>query len=98
MLMHRQVYFTKIIFVRHQSNKILPCGEWFAMAGEMFEAVEKMGKWNFTSSRCNYENQDILVQHDVIAFTDGTKEAVMGVNNLKDGMIIKTETGAIPIK
>jgi hypothetical protein len=49
------------------------------------------------SSRCIYENQDILVQHDVIVFPDGTKEAVMGVHTLKDGKVVKTETGATPI-
>ena len=84
-------------FVRHQSNTTLPRDEWITIAGGMFEAM-KNGKMEFHSSRCIYENQDILVQHDVIAFADGTKEAVMGVHSLRDGKIIKTETGATPIK
>jgi hypothetical protein len=33
----------------------------------------------------------------VIAFPDGTKEAIIGVHTLKDGKIVKTETGATPI-
>jgi hypothetical protein len=57
----------------------------------------KNGKMQNQSSRCIYENQDILVQHDVIAFPDGTKEAIIGVHTLKDGKIFKTETGATPI-
>ncbi len=84
-------------FVRHQSNTTIPRNEWITMASGMFEAMQN-GKMEFHSSRCLYENQDILVQHDVIAFPDGTKEAVMGVHNLKDGKIIKTETGATPVK
>tara|TARA_B100001741_G_C16061116_1_gene373295 strand:- start:89 stop:427 length:339 start_codon:yes stop_codon:yes gene_type:complete len=84
-------------FVRHQSNTTVPRDEWITLAGGMFEAM-KNGEMEFHDSRCIYENQDILVQHDVIVFPDGTKEAVMGVHNLKDGKIIKTETGATPVK
>ena len=61
-----------------------------------FEAM-KSGKMENQSSRCIYENQDILVQHDVIVFPDGTKEAVMGVHTLKGGKVVKTETGATQI-
>jgi len=84
-------------FVRHQSNTTVPRDEWIKMATGMFEAM-KDGKMKFHSSRCLYENQDILVQHDLIGFPDGSKEAVIGVHNLKDGKIIKTETGATLIK
>ena len=61
-----------------------------------FEAI-KNGKMENQSSRCIYENQDILVQHDVIVFPDGTNEAIIGVHILKDGKVVKTETGATPI-
>ena len=67
------------------------------MATGMFEAM-KGGKMEFHSSRCIYKNQDILIQHDLIGFPDVTKEAVIGVYSLKDGKIIKTETGATLIK
>ena len=83
-------------FVRHQSNTTLSREEWISMVKTMFEAM-KNGKMENQSSRCIYENNDILVQHDVISFPDGTKEAIIGVHNLKDGKIIKTETGATPI-
>jgi hypothetical protein len=83
-------------FVRHQSNTTLSREKWIPMVEGMFEAM-KNGKMQNQSSRCIYENQDILVQHDVIAFPDGTKEAIIGVHTLKDGKIFKTETGATPI-
>ena len=83
--------------VRHQTNTTVPRDEWVSMAGGMLESM-KNGQMELISSRCIYENQDILVQHDLISFPDGTKEAVMVVMHLKDGKIIKTETGATPIK
>jgi len=83
-------------FVRHQSNTTLSREEWIPMIKGFFEAI-KNGKMENQSSRCIYENQDILVQHDVIVFPDGTKEAIIGVHTLKDGKVVKTETGATPI-
>ncbi len=84
-------------FVRHQSNSNVSRNDWILMAKGMFDAM-KEGKMELLSSRCIYENQDILVHHDVMSFPDGTKEAVMVVHNLENGKIIKTETGASPIK
>ena len=46
------------------------------------------------SSRCVYENEDIVISHDFMSYPDGTREAVMGVVTLKDGKIIRMETGA----
>ena len=44
--------------------------------------------------RCLYENDEILVAHSVTDVPDGTREAVLEFHNLKDGKIIRTETGA----
>ena len=49
------------------------------------------------SSRCVYENADILVQRAFMSYPDDTKEAVMLVAMLKDGKIIRMETGATPL-
>jgi hypothetical protein len=49
------------------------------------------------SSRCVFENDDILVTHDFMSYPDDTKEAVMGVFMLKEGKIIRMETGATPL-
>ena len=50
------------------------------------------------NSRCVYENDDILVQHSVVTFPSGDKEAVLMVSQKKDGLIWRTETGATPLK
>ena len=49
------------------------------------------------STRCVYENADILVEHAFMSYPDDTKEAVMMVAMLKDGKIIHMETGATPL-
>ena len=46
------------------------------------------------SSRCVYENDDILVEHSFMSYPDDTREAVMLVAMKKDGKIIHMETGA----
>ena len=46
------------------------------------------------SQRCLYENDEVMVEQSVMDFADGSREAVLGFNTLKDGKIIRTETGA----
>ena len=46
------------------------------------------------STRCVYENDDILVEHSFMSYPDDTREAVMMIALKKDGKIIKVETGA----
>ena len=48
--------------------------------------------------RCLYENDEIMVEHSFMKFPDGTSEAVLVVNYIKDGKIIRVETGATPVK
>ena len=50
------------------------------------------------SQRCLYENDEIMVEHSVMTFPDGTSEAVLVVNHIKAGKVIRVETGATPIK
>ena len=52
----------------------------------------------YEDHRCIYENEEILVEHSVMDFPDGSREAVMSVHSIQDGMIIRTETGATLIK
>ena len=49
-------------------------------------------------SRCLYENDEVMVTHAVMAFPDGTREAVLAFHQLKDGKIIRMETGATLLK
>ena len=48
--------------------------------------------------RCLYENEDIVVEHFIADFQDGTTEAVLTVHLLKDGLLWRTETGSTPIE
>ena len=46
------------------------------------------------SQRCLFENDEVMVEHSVMDFADGSREAILGFSRLKDGLIIHTETGA----
>ena len=46
------------------------------------------------NNRIIYENDEIGVAHSFVTFTDGSKQAVLVVYNIKDGKIIRSETGA----
>ena len=85
------------VFVRHQSGEEVSKENWTATVAGMFSAMSK-GKLTFTDHRCIYENDDILVIHSIGSFPDSSKEAIMAVHSLKDGTIIRTESGATPIK
>ena len=81
----------EIIF--HKSGIKFTKSEWASMVTGM------LGNPKFIndSSRCVYENDEILVSHDFMSYPDDTKEAVMLVCMLKDGQIIRMETGATPL-
>ena len=46
------------------------------------------------NNRIIYENDDIGVAHSFVTFKDGSRQAVMVVYTIKDGKIIRSETGA----
>ena len=81
------------VFVRHQSGIELSKGEWTPM----LTAMMQNDKLEINDQRCIYENNEILVTHSMMNFPDGTSEAVMLVNLLKDGKVVRVETGATPI-
>mgnify|MGYP001156710518 FL=1 len=85
------------IFVRHQSGEEVSKEDWAITVTDMYSAKSE-GKITFTDNRCLYENDDILVVHNIVSFPDGTREAVMGFHSLKDGKIIRSESGATPLK
>ena len=87
------IYHDDFTFVRHQSGTSMNKNELIEM-GKMMMANDAV---QFHDSRCVYENDDILVEHSVIDFPDGSREAIMSVNMLKDGKIVRTETGATPL-
>ncbi len=46
------------------------------------------------NNRIIYENDEIGVAHSFVTFKDGKRQAVMVVYTIKDGKIIRSETGA----
>ena len=88
--MYSDLFHDDYEFVRHQTGTTMLREQMVEMM-KMMMANEKVVIRN---ARCVYENDDILVEHSVMDFPDGTTEAVMSVHTLRDGRIIRTETGA----
>ena len=62
---------------------------------------DELSKWLISddrptteSSRIIYENDEIGIAHYFISFQDGSRQAVLVVYVIKDGKIIRSETGA----
>ena len=47
--------------------------------------------------RCLYENEDLMVEHQITTYSSGDREALMLVHLLKDGLLWRTESGATPL-
>ena len=65
---------------------------------------EELSKWFMSSDapktenyRIIYENDEIGVAHFFVSFKDGSKQAVIAIYIIKDGKIIRSETGATNI-
>ena len=65
---------------------------------EMFSFLMTSDDFVTHESRCLYENDDVMVTHAIMGFPDGTREAVLAFHQLKDGKIIRMETGATLLK
>jgi len=80
-------------FVRHQSGTTMNKSE----MAQMLRGFMSSDSVVVHSQRCLFENDEVMVEHSVMDFADGSREAVMGFSRLKDGLIIHTETGATAI-
>tara|TARA_B100001094_G_C18062155_1_gene735600 strand:+ start:41 stop:379 length:339 start_codon:yes stop_codon:yes gene_type:complete len=85
------------VFIRHQSGQEVSKQDWTPTVTGMFQAMNE-GKLTFSDNRCVYENDEIVVMHNIGNFPDGTKEAILVAHTIKDGKIVKTESGATPVK
>ena len=65
---------------------------------EMFTFMMNSDDFVTHESRCLYENNETMVTHGVMSFPDGTREAVLAFHQIKDGKVIRMETGATPLK
>jgi ketosteroid isomerase-like protein len=81
-------------FVRHQSGARMNKEQ----MAEMLRGFMASDQVVVHSQRCLYENDEVLVEHSVIDFADGSREAIVGFNRLKDGLMIHTETGATMVE
>ena len=81
------------IFVRHQTGTEM---NKTAMS-EMLRGFMSSDAVVVHSQKCLYENDEVMVEHSVMDFADGTREAIIGFSRLKDGLIVHTETGATPV-
>ena len=61
---------------------------------EMFTLMMNSDDFVTHDSRCLYENDEAMVTHGVMSFPDGTKESVLAFMQIKDGQVIRMETGA----
>ena len=76
--------------VFHKSGNTFSKEEWASMVTGMMAN----DKFIQESTRCVYENDDILVELSFMSYPDDTREAVMMIALKRDGKIIKVETGA----
>ena len=74
----------------HKSGNTFSRTEW----AEMVTGMMANEKFIQESSRCVYENDDILVEHSFMSYPDDSREAVMMIAMKQDGKIIHVETGA----
>ena len=84
---YNEVLSEDYVWVQHSTGKHIPRDElstWF-MSNEAPKT---------DSQRIIYENNEIGVAHYFISFKDGSRQAVLVVYIIKDGKIIRSETGA----
>lgn len=81
------------VFVRHQTGTTMNK----ATMSEMLHAFMASDSVIVRSQRCLYENESVCVEHTLMDFSDGTREAILSFHRIQDGQIIHTETGATPV-
>tara|TARA_B100000795_G_scaffold266558_1_gene249934 strand:+ start:252 stop:584 length:333 start_codon:yes stop_codon:yes gene_type:complete len=83
-------YHENFEFIRHQTGTTVNKAEFSKFVAEgNSKSTSKMAM-----ARCIYENDDIMVDHSVMRFPDGSRESIIRVRMIEDGKIIRMETGA----
>lgn len=88
------IFHDDLVFLRHKTGTSLDRQQVLDMMAGM-AADENV---RILDHRLIYENGEILVHHLLVAFPDGSREAVLEASLLKDGKIVRMETGATPVK
>ena len=79
--------------VMHSTGKVVDLNNYKETIGK----VVVSGKLIRSDVRCIYENDDIMVEHAKVTFPNGSTDAVLVAMTLKDGKVIRTETGSTPL-
>jgi ketosteroid isomerase-like protein len=82
------------VFVRHQSGTQMNKSQ---MSG-MLQGFMASDQVVVGEQRCLFENNEVFVEHSVVSFADGSREAILTFMRLKDGLIVHMETGATPVQ
>ena len=87
---YNEVVSKDYVWVKHSTGEEIPRDE--------------LSKWLISpdapkteNTRIIYENNEIGVAHFFVSFKDGSRQAVLVVYTIKDGKIIRSETGATNI-
>ena len=88
---YNEVVSEDYVWVKHSTGEEIPRDE--------------LSKWLISpdapkseNTRIIYENDEIGVAHYFVSFKDGSRQAVLVVYTIKDGKIIRSETGATNIQ
>ncbi len=87
------LYDDGAVFVRHQSGTEMSKAQF----AELIRRMMASDAMTMGERRLIYENDDILVTHAVNDYPDGSREAVLMAMTLKDGRVVRVETGATPL-
>ena len=87
---YNEVVSEDYVWVKHSTGEEIPRNE--------------LSKWLISpdapkseNARIIYENDEIGAAHYFVSFKDGSRQAVLVVYTIKDGKIIRSETGATNI-
>ena len=87
---YNEVVSEDYVWVKHSTGEEIPRDE--------------LSKWLISpdapkseNARIIYEDDEIGVAHYFVSFKDGSRQAVLVVYTIKDGKIIRSETGATNI-
>ena len=81
------------VFIRHQTGTRINKTE----MSDMLRAFMANDAVVIHEQRCLYENSEVVVEHSTMSFPDGTTEAILSFHELRDGLFVRSETGATPI-
>ena len=87
-------YHEDFEFIRHQTGTTMNKAEFASLIANFNSNTNASS----AMARCIYENDDILVDHTVTRYPDGSRESLIRVRMIEDGKIIRMETGASLMK